>query len=191
MQQPAIHHFDGVPFIADPYRAGSYLREDVFWRQFTITCQGEVEYLEDDPTYGTFWRSCTLEIGRCGLIEQAMTQAEQCLAEHRFDLTDDDEALRFRPEQFVVVDRSQRLVLSGEVRTRGIRWCPPVTSDQEAEEVTKAARALYDEACDEHGWDNYSTAQRLRLRAAVLQGRLVDRFWRVPGRKAIERHVPS
>jgi len=189
--QPAIHHFDGVPFVADPYRAGTYVREDVFWRQFTITCRGEVEYHEDDPIYGTFWRPCTLEIGQCGLIEQAISLIEQCYAEDRFDLSDDDEALSFRPESFTVVDRNERLVLTGEVRTPGIRWCLPVTSDQEAEQVIKEARALYDEASYEHSWDNYCTAKNLRLQARVLQGRLVDRFWRVPARKAIEQHVPS
>ncbi len=63
--QPKIYHFEGVAFIATPYRAGTYLPKDVFWRQFTITCQGNVEYPEDDPVYGSWWTPQTLVLGKC------------------------------------------------------------------------------------------------------------------------------
>lgn len=49
--QPKTHVVDGVTFVATPYRAGTFVREDVFRRQLTITCRGEVEYPEDDPVY--------------------------------------------------------------------------------------------------------------------------------------------
>lgn len=48
--QPKAHVVDGVTFVATPYRAGTFIREDVFWRQFTITCQGQVEYVEETPS---------------------------------------------------------------------------------------------------------------------------------------------
>lgn len=33
--QPKTHYFDGVAFVATPYRAGTYLRKDVLWRHHT------------------------------------------------------------------------------------------------------------------------------------------------------------
>lgn len=61
--QPKTHVVDGVTFVATPYRAGTFVREDVFWRQFTITCQGYIEYPEDDRVFGTWWTPHILELG--------------------------------------------------------------------------------------------------------------------------------
>lgn len=184
--QPAIHHFDGVPFVADPYHAGTYVREDVFWRQFTITCQGQVEYPEDDPTYGTYWVPSILELGERGLIEDAMALALACVSEHEFDLNPDSDALDFRPELVLVRDSLNRLVLTGQVWGAGIRWSEPITSDEEAAAVAKQVDDLRGEASYEAGWDNYSTAEGLRLRARVLAGRLVDPFWQAHARRAVQ-----
>src|SRR3546814_5754994 len=112
--QPKIHHFEGVAFVATPYRAGTYLRKDVFWRQFTITCQGNVEYPEDDPIYGSWWTPCTLVLGECGLIEDAMSLANARVSHHDFDFSDAIEALDFAPELIIIRDRDGRLVRSEE-----------------------------------------------------------------------------
>ncbi|ATE62399.1 hypothetical protein [Thauera sinica] len=180
-----LFHFDGVPFVATPYRPGTYIREDVFWRQFAITCQGRFEYLEDDPAYGTFWLPGTLNVGQCGLIEEAMTLIASLLWQDRIDPGGDTDALDFVPELFIVRDRFDRLMLAGEAMSAHIKWCQPVASDQEAERVAKLTFELYDEASLEAGWDNFSTAERLSLRARVLEGRLVDRSWRAHTRDAI------
>lgn len=185
--QPKVHHFDGVPFVATPYRAGTYIREEVFWRQFTVICQGEIEYPEDDPIYGTWWTSHALELGQCGLIEDAMSLADTHISQHDFDLSDDDEALDFSPELVILLDRQQRLVLAGQAWGNGIRWCPPVTTDDEARQIAKEVVALRSEASYEAGWDNFCTAKGLRLRARVLEGRLVDRYWRDYAGKAIHK----
>ncbi|WP_269495636.1 hypothetical protein [Castellaniella sp. S9] len=176
--QPKIYHFEGVAFIATPYRAGTYLPKDVFWRQFTITCQGNVEYPEDDPVYGSWWTPQTLVLGKCGLIEDAMSLANTRVLHHDFDLTDASNALSFAPELIIVRDRGQRLVLAGQVRGDTVRWCIPVASDDETEQIVNEVAELRSEASYEAGWDNFSTAQGLRFRARVLEGRLVDRFWR-------------
>ena len=184
--QPKTHVVDGVTFVATPYRAGTFIREDVFWCQFTITCQGQVEHPEDDPIYGTYWVPSVLELGQRGLIEEAMALALACVSEHEFDLNPDSDALDFRPELVLVRDSLNRLVLTGQVWGAGIRWSEPITSDEEAAAVAKQVDDLRGEASYEAGWDNYSTAEGLRLRARVLAGRLVDPFWQAHARRAVQ-----
>lgn len=184
--QPKTHVVNGVTFVATPYRAETFIREDVFWRQFTITCRGNVEYLEDDPIYGTYWMPSILEFGQHGLIEEAMALALACVSERKFNLDSDTDALDFRPELVLVCDSLNRLVLTGQVWGAGIRWSEPITSDEEAAAVAKQVDDLYDEASYEAGWDNYNTAEGLRLRALVLAGRLVDPFWQAHARRAVQ-----
>lgn len=113
-----------------------------------------------------------------------MSLAEIHVSQHDFDLGDCIEALDFSPKLIFVYDRSLRLVLSGQASGSGIRWSPPALSDDETLQIVQEARALRSEASYEAGWDNYSTAKGLRLRADVLEGRLVDRFWREHASKA-------
>ncbi len=67
----------GVPFVATPYRAGTHIREEVFWRQFTVICQGGVQYPEDDPIL-----RYVVDVSRprtsasAALIEDAMSLAD-------------------------------------------------------------------------------------------------------------------
>lgn len=184
--QPKTHHFDGIPYVATPYRDGTYIREDVFWCQFNITCQGNVEYPEDDPIHGTWWTPHTLVLGQHGLIGAAMSLANARVSRHDFDLSDGPEALDYAPELIVIRDRSDRLVLAGQAWGNSIRWCMPVASDDEAAVVAKEVGDLRGEASYEAGRDNFSTAQGLRLRARVLEGRLVDRFWRCHAHRAVQ-----
>lgn len=127
----------------------------------------------------------TLEVGQCGLIEEAMALIEFFLSEDRFDLGDDADARGFAPELFIVRDRFDRLVLAAKATGHPVAGCQPVASDHEAEQVTRQAFELYGEASYEAGWDNFSTAEGLRLRARVLEGRLVDRSWRSHAVEAI------
>src|SRR3546814_14789951 len=89
-----------------PDRAGTYLRKDVFWRQFTVTCQGNVEYPEDDPVYGSWWTPQTLVLGKCGLIEDAMSLANTRVLHHDFDPTDASDALSFAPKLIIEIGRA-------------------------------------------------------------------------------------
>jgi hypothetical protein len=184
--QPKIHVVEGVSFVATPYRAGTFIREDVFWRQFTITCCGEVEYPEDDPVYGTWWAPCKLALGQRGLIEDAMAMAAACVANDEFELNFDSDALGFRPELVLVHDELGRLVLAGQVWATAIRWCEPVLSDDDIAAVAKQVEYLRVEAAFEAGWDNHCTAAGLRLPARVLAGRVVDPFWRKHALRAVQ-----
>ncbi len=173
-----IFHVDGVPFVVSPYQAGIHIREDVFRRQFCITCAGQIEYPEDDPIYGTYWMGATLDFGECGLIEEAMALATAKVDADRFDLGDDTEALGFSPEFITVHDDQGQLVLAGRVCGSGIEWCPPASSRAEADRIRRQIDDLQQEASFEHGWDNYETAKGLRRKARALGGRLVDPRWR-------------
>ena len=184
--QPKKHVINGVTFVATPYRTGTFICEDVFWRQLTVSCQGYIEYPEDDPVFGTSWTTHIAELGQRGLIEDAMALAAEWLSQDDHDLSSAVDALSFRPELVLVRDALDRLVFTGEVRSGGnIHWCEPIASDEEAAAVVKQVDDLRDEASYEAGWDNHNTAERLRLRARVLAGRLVNPFWQAHARKAV------
>ncbi|MBS7560167.1 hypothetical protein KHO49_17650 [Pseudomonas sp. RC4D1] len=184
--QPKILFFNGEPFVINPYRPSSYVRQDVFHKRLSVTCVGEVEYREDDPIYGTWWSSSTLHIGQCGLVEQAIALAETALANDLFDLSEDALALCFAPQLFYVKDPAHHLVLCGESTGHRIRWIRPVDSDDQATSVMQEVEKLYRQASFESGWDNYDSAKQLRKTASILAGRLVHSNWREHSRAAIE-----
>lgn len=152
--------------------------------QFTVNCTGKTHYPEDDPIFGTYEIEETVNLGECTSISDAIAFAEARMASDDIG-PDHDDAVSFSPGLVRVVDGDQRLVLAGEVWGAGIRWCMPVTSDDEARQVADDASRLHAEACFEAGWDNYCTARRLRFQASVLEGRLVDPFWRAAARAAL------
>ena len=81
----------------------------------------------------------------------------------------------FQPRIMLIQDQDQRLVLAGEIPAGLILWKQPVSSDAEARRiVTEASRmrgmAFRTVAATE--------ALTLRYRAALLEARLVDPFWR-------------
>lgn len=73
-------------------------------------------------------------------------------------------------------DRDHGLVLAGEIRGGIIFWQQPVDSDAEARRIVTEASRL-------RGLATFRTsapaeARELRYRAAALETRLVDPFWR-------------
>lgn len=48
-----IQHFEGQPFVSNPYVPGTSLRQDLFERQFTILLHGTMKRFEDAGR-GTF-----------------------------------------------------------------------------------------------------------------------------------------
>ena len=145
--QPKTHHVNGQTFVVSPYRAKTFIRDDVFWRQLTVTCQGHIEYPEGDPAYRTCWAPRTLVLGQHGLIEQAMALAERCVSKHQFGSSLPTWALDFEPELIIVHDAVNRLVLTGHAEHAVIRWCDPVDSEdagvlQQVEELFQKAAHL-------------------------------------------------
>lgn len=153
-----------------------------------VTCLGEIEYPEDDPTYGSYTVPDTITLAACDTLDAAIACVERFARQDDIP-TGDDDALRFRPRLFMIRDGEQCLVLAGEPWRYCIRWCEPVASDGEARLVVEKASKLRGEASFEAGWDNHSTARRLRFRASVLEGRLVDPYWRQAARAALLQTV--
>lgn len=145
--------------------------------RFSVTCEGEAEYPEDDPVYGTYWVESVADLGPFDSLDQAIVEIG-----NRTDRDDIgsvcEDALSFSSRLFKISDDDGRLVLAGEVRGAKVSWCVPVVSHEEALQVTSKIEALHSSASFELGWDNFSTARRLRFEASILEGRLVDPLWR-------------
>lgn len=175
---PTLRYFDGTPFVATPYQSGVYIRQDVFMNQFILTCMGEFEYPQA-PQYGTYKKDGCVFLGLFGLIEEAISMAQTRISEDPFPVPAESDALAFYPEQIYINFKysTGKLVLSGTVRHQQIKWCPPVSSSEEADLEIRIAD-LYSRASFESGWDNYETARALWRKAAVLEGHLVNPQWR-------------
>ena len=82
------------------------------------------------------------------------------------------------PELLAILDRDERLVLAGAASDHAVAWCHPVTSGAEARGVVTEASQLRAQAGRAATWGEPDLAQRLRHRADLLDGRLVDPLWR-------------
>lgn len=186
-QSGTVIDLSKLAYIPTPYRKGYSVREDIFWREFSVTFYGLAEYPEDDPIYGTYKTSSSIEVGHHGLIEQAMELAGQVLSGGKFRKFLDEDALGFGADRVRIHDRKGLLVLAGRIGAlHKIEWDMPPGDAAEERSLKERIEALRRDAFVEHGWDNYSTAQRLNDQAAALEGRLVHPDWRVHAVKAVQ-----
>ena len=136
-----------------------------------ISCLGVASYDASDAA-NSFDR--VIPLGECQSPEAAIQAA--ALRVSRGDIcTGPDSFPYFRPRIMLIQDRDQRLVLAGEIRAGIILWQQPVVSDAEARKIVTEAsrlRGMAFRALDA------GDARRLRYRAAALEARLVDPFWR-------------
>lgn len=141
----------------------------------TISCNGEARYL--DPELGQWAFERSVSLGTCDSLAAAMM-----LVSSRFASGDiaycDDPALRFTPQLIAVLDAEQGLVLAGEVSNRHVTWCQPVVSDAEARTVVTLVCRKRAEVQHLADLGRHAEASLLRRQAAVIEGRLVDPFWR-------------
>ena len=139
-----------------------------------ISCLGTASYDGENDAAG-FDR--TLLLGECPSPEEAMAFAALNLL--RGDIrVGSDKMLRFRPRIMVIQDSEHGLVLAGEIRATVILWQQPVSSDTEARKIVTEASCLLGMAFRASGAGDPGAARSLRYRAAVLEARLVDPFWR-------------
>ena len=136
-----------------------------------ISCLGVASYDASDAA-NSFDRMILL--GECSSPEDAIQAAALRVA--RGDIcTGPDSFPSFQPRIMLIQDRDQCLVLAGEIRAGIILWQQPVASDAEARRIVTEAsrlRGMAFRALDP------GDARRLRYRAASLEARLVDPFWR-------------
>jgi hypothetical protein len=90
------------------------------------------------------------------------------------------------PQLLAILDRDERLVLAGAASDHAVAWCHPVTSAAEARGVVTEASQLRAQASRAAAWGEADLAQRLRQRADLLDGRLVDPLWRAFAARALQ-----
>lgn len=90
------------------------------------------------------------------------------------------------PQLLAILDRDERLALAGAARDHAVAWCHPVMSAAEARGVVTEASQLRAQAGRAAAWGELDLAQRLRHRADLLDGRLVDPLWRAFAARALQ-----
>ena len=90
------------------------------------------------------------------------------------------------PQLLAILDRDARLVLAGAASDHAVAWFHPVTSAAEARGVVTEASQLRAQAGRAAAWGEPDLAQRLRHRADLLDGRLVDPLWRGFAARALQ-----
>lgn len=136
-----------------------------------ISCLGVASYDASDEV-NRFDR--VIPLGECPSPEAAI-QAAALRVSHGDICTGPDSFPYFQPRIMLIQDRDQRLVLAGEIRAGIILWQQPVACDAEARRIVTEASRLRGMAFRA---SDPGDARRLRYRAAALEARLVDPFWR-------------
>lgn len=136
-----------------------------------ISCLGVASYDASDEA-NSFDR--VIPLGECPSPEEAIQAAALRVA--RGDIcTGPDSFPYFQPRIMFIQDRDQRLVLAGEIRAGIILWQQPVASDAETRRIVTEASSLRGKA---FRTSDPAEVRRLRDRAATLEARLVDPYWR-------------
>jgi hypothetical protein len=136
-----------------------------------ISCLGVASYDASDAA-NSFDR--VIPLGECPSPEEAIQAAALRLS--RGDIcTGPGSFPCFQPRIMLIQDRDQRLVLAGEIRAGIILWQQPVATDAEARRIVIEASRLRGMAFRAAA---STEARALRYRAATLEARLVDPFWR-------------
>ncbi len=148
-----------------------------------IICLGEAHYLDGDQGSCAYSAPRTVMLSEADSLAGAMASVQLLACQGRFGAIDDS-AVGFTPRLFMILDDEQRQVIAGEPDGRGIRWCEPVASDGEARSVVAEASKRRGEALREAAANRHDVARTLRLRAAVIEGRLVHPDWRQAARAA-------
>ena len=169
-----IHVFNGIHFVKNPYRQGSYIREDIFARQFVIQCHARICCEEDDPRYGWFWLDTVLTLGECALIEQAILLAQARI--HTLEAPED--TFGVEAISVAIMDRTCRTILTGKVRSRKIQWHPPAQTRQEEEAILSKIDLLKSQRSEELRADNYDSMRHLSEQISHLQGTLIHATWK-------------
>ncbi len=90
------------------------------------------------------------------------------------------------PQLLAILDRNGRLVLARAASNHAVAWCHPVMSAAEARSVVTEASQLRAQAGRAAAWGEPDLAARLRQRADLLDGRLVDPLWRAFAARALQ-----
>ncbi|MBA1257222.1 hypothetical protein ACN429_09660 [Pseudomonas oryzihabitans] len=172
-----IRHFEGQPFVSNPYVPGTSLRQDLFERQFTILLHGTMKRFED-AGHGTFHVAGHVQLGQCGVLDDVLRIALAAVRQDRYPTP--VAALDFHPKRISVSDRHGHLVMAGKVdrERHRIDWIDPCSSAEEERVVLAQLQLLRSRSAFQHDWDHFRTSRLLDTDADLLKGRLVHKPWR-------------
>ena len=122
-------------------------------------------------------RAAPLVIARFATLAEAMQGA----IDHAEGMAPDT-----APQLLAILDRDERLVLAGAASDHAVAWCHPVSSAAVARAVVTDASQLRAQAGRAAAWGEPDLAKRLRHRADLLDGRLVDPLWRALAARALQ-----
>lgn len=131
----------------------------------------------DDPALEQVQIEREVELGAFGTLATAMAQVVSSVTPGQIT-ADCDPDLRLVPQFITILDAEGCLVLAAVVQSGGARWCDPVRSDAEAQQVVSEACRLRAEARTAEVLGYAEGAEALRAQARGQEGRLVDPFWR-------------
>lgn len=149
-----------------------------------VTCLGDIEFLASGSARGILASERMVMLTRTTCLDEAIAHASNRIEEDAVTALPHD-ASGFVARMIVIQDDEKCLVLAGKVHARSISWCPPVTTDAEARLVVQKASRIRACAAFESARNNADAARQLRFRASVLEGRLVDPFWRATAHTAV------
>lgn len=149
-----------------------------------VNCLGDLEFPAARPAHAGHAIEQTITLARTTSLEEAIAHAENSIEEDVITAVPEG-ASGFVARLIVIQDGEKSLVLAGKVHARSISWCPPVATDGEARLVVQKASRIRADAAFEAGRNNARAARQLRFRASVLEGRLVDPFWRATAHAAV------
>jgi len=156
-------------------------------KPFNVIAYGQMEYPEDDPVYGTYWREGSIHLGRAWTVAEAMQIAAAAWLEDEWEPREPGESywdsdfgrdmgpVSFSPRTIIISDEKNRKVLTANAVS--LEWNAHVTCQEEISRLAAERDALLREAALESSWDNFSTAKQLRAKAEATQAGVVDSAW--------------
>ncbi|MDT0177862.1 hypothetical protein Q9R34_17690 [Enterobacter sp. BRE11] len=156
-------------------------------KPFNVIAYGQMEYPEDDPVYGTYWREGNIHLGRAWTVAEAMQIAAAAWLEDEWEPREPGESywdsdfgrdmgpVSFSPRTIIISDEKNRKVLTANAVS--LEWNAHVTCQEEISRLAAERDALLREAALESSWDNFSTAKQLRAKAEATQAGVVDSAW--------------
>ncbi len=156
------------PLIANPYTSGSFLRKSKYLSRFAIfgSSPQQDPPADDWDEDGDNKAPCFFK--NAPTITIAVQLAELFARKGRIA----DKYITICDTKKI----SQAAILRGFVRSNKIEWVKPF-NEEERSNAQRKADELYSEAGFENGWDNYSTARRLRNEAWEITMGDVNHLW--------------
>ena len=164
-----IHPTTGVQRVPPAFPCGDTDSNHPFTLTLTLSRRAPADLLSG--------RAAPLVLSRFATLAEAMQGA----IDHAEGMVMDA-----APQLLAILHRDERLVMAGAASDHAVAWCHPVTSAVEARGVVTEASQLRAQAGRATAWGEPDLAQRLRHRADLLDGRLVDPFWRAFAARALQ-----